>query len=71
MKIASFVAEKYGVAKLKPSTLNTDKYKIMKQRNWNADVSDAKRDFGFAPQYSLERGIEETVKAYKQSIDKK
>jgi len=71
VKIASFVAEKYGVAKLKPSTLNTDKYKIMKQRNWNADVSDAKRDFGFAPQYSLERGIEETVKAYKQSIDKK
>lgn len=71
VKIASFVAEKYGVAKLKPSTLNSDKYKIMKQRNWNADVSDAKRDFGFNPRYSLERGIAETVKAYKQSIDRK
>ncbi len=71
VKITSFLAEKYGVAKLKPSTLNTDKYKIMKQRNWNVDVSDAKRDFGFAPKYSLQRGISETVKAYKQSIDKK
>lgn len=62
--IASFFAEKWGVAKMRPSTLNRDKFKIMKQRNWSCDVSDAKRDFGFNPQFSLERGIKETVKAY-------
>ncbi|MDE6240086.1 MAG: NAD(P)-dependent oxidoreductase, partial [Muribaculaceae bacterium] len=61
---ASFVAEKWGVVTLKPSTLNRDKFKIMRQRNWNCDVSDAVRDFGFRTAYPLERGIEETVKAY-------
>ncbi len=61
---ASVVAEKWGVMKMKPSTLNRDKYKIMKQRNWCADVSDAVHDFGFAPRFSLEDGINATVKAY-------
>lgn len=62
--IASVVAEKWGVARMKPSTLNRDKFKIMRQRNWNCDVSDAVSDFGFDPKFSLERGIDETVKAY-------
>ncbi len=61
---ASVVAEKWGVMKMKPSTLNRDKFKIMKQRNWCADVSDAVHDFGFAPRFSLEDGINATVKAY-------
>jgi len=62
--VASVIAEKWGVMKMKPSTLNRDKYKIMKQRNWNADISDAVNDFGFAPKFSLEKGIHETIKAY-------
>lgn len=62
--VASVVAEKWGVARLKPSTLNRDKFKIMRQRNWNCDVSDAVRDFGFKTRFPLQRGIEETVKAY-------
>ncbi|MDE5929222.1 MAG: NAD(P)-dependent oxidoreductase [Muribaculaceae bacterium] len=64
---ASVVAEKWGMIRLKPSTLNRDKYKIMKQRNWNCDISDARRDFGFSPKYSLERGIDATVAAYLES----
>ncbi|MBQ3959702.1 MAG: NAD(P)-dependent oxidoreductase, partial [Muribaculaceae bacterium] len=31
----------------KPSTLNLDKFKILKQRNWLCDTADAERDFGF------------------------
>ncbi len=68
--IASVVAEKWGVMKMRPSTLNRDKYKIMKQRNWNADISDAVADFGFNPRYSLEKGIEQTVEAYLCSKNK-
>lgn len=63
--IASVVAEKWGIARMKPSTLNRDKFKIMRQRNWNCDVSDAVRDFGFHADYPLSRGIGETVRAYK------
>ncbi len=70
--IASVIAEKWGVLKMKPSTLNRDKFKIMKQRNWSCDISDAKRDFGFSPRYSLRDGIKATVAAYlKEKQDKR
>lgn len=62
--VASYVAEKWSHISLKPSTLNRDKFKIMRQRNWNCSVAEAEADFGFHADYSLERGIEETVKAY-------
>ncbi len=62
--LASVIAERIGTLKGKPSTLNRDKFRIMKQRNWNCDVTDAIRDFGFNPKFPLERGIHETVKAY-------
>lgn len=61
---ASAVAERIAAAKQQASTLNRDKYKIMKQRNWACDVRDAQRDFGFKVNYPLERGIAATVKAY-------
>ena len=38
----------------------------MKQRNWNVDVSYAVADFGFNPQFDLERGIKATVEAYRK-----
>lgn len=59
--VASVVAEKWGLIRMKPSTLNRDKFKIMRQRNWDCDISDAVRDFGFSPRYSLRDGIHETV----------
>lgn len=62
--VASVVAEKLGTITLKPSTLNRDKFKIMKQRNWSCTIDDARRDFGFKPEYPLERGIDATVSAY-------
>ncbi len=63
----STVAEKIGALTLKPSTLNRDKFRIMKQRNWNCSVDDAVADFGFTARFPLERGIAETVKAYLES----
>ena len=53
---------------MRPSTLNTDKYKIMKQRNWNADPSEAQNDFGFVAAHSLEDGIRLTVEAYRRDL---
>lgn len=48
-------------------TLNLDKYKIMKQRNWQCDISDAVKDLSFKPEYDLRRGVEETVAWYKEN----
>lgn len=70
LKIACRISEKYGAAKLQATTLNSDKYNIMAQRNWSCDISDAQRDFGFNPQVSLEEGIRRTVKAYRQTKEK-
>lgn len=71
LKIACVVSEKYGAAKLQAVTLNTDKYKIMAQRNWNCDITDAERDFGFRPQIDLEEGIRRTVRAYRNESKNK
>lgn len=60
----SVAAEKFAAARGKSSTLNRDKYKIMRQRNWTCDISDARRDFGYAPRWQLERGLAATVRAY-------
>lgn len=68
---ASVIAEKWGTIRLKPSTLNRDKFKIMKQRNWSCDVSEAKNDFNFSPRYSLRDGIKKTVAAYLEEKNNK
>lgn len=62
--IASCAAEFWSRLSLKPSTLNRDKFKIMRQRNWNCSVEEAQRDFNFTVNYPLERGIRATVDAY-------
>ena len=67
VKIVYSVAEKIGLVTLKPSTLNRDKFKILKQRNWQCDTSEARRDFGFAPKYSLREGIREAIAWYREA----
>lgn len=47
------------------TALNTDKYHILSQRNWQCDITPAMRDFGFNPEWSLERGVKESVRWYK------
>lgn len=69
VSMASVVAEKYGIFKMRPSTLNTDKFKILRQRNWAVDPSRAIADFGFAPIHDLESGIAATVQAYRAEQD--
>ncbi|MDE6628762.1 MAG: NAD(P)-dependent oxidoreductase [Muribaculaceae bacterium] len=65
--VASAVAEKAARWQGKTSTLNLDKFKIMKQRNWTCDVSDARRDFGFTARINLREGIRRTVEAYRSA----
>ncbi len=66
VRTVSFVAEKIGVAKGKPSTLNSDKFNIMKQRNWAVDISKARRDFGFNTEVELREGVGKAVGWYKR-----
>mgnify|MGYP001520965070 FL=1 len=65
LKVVSLLAESWAKWNKIPSTLNSDKYNIMKQRNWQCDITPAVRELGFAPQYNLEQGVKETVAWYK------
>ena len=50
----------------KTPTLNLDKYRIMKQRNWQCDISDAVKELDYRPKYDLKKGVDETVAWYKK-----
>lgn len=50
----------------KLQTLNMDKFHILKQRNWRCDITPARRDLGYDPQWPLDRGVKEAVAWYKQ-----
>jgi nucleoside-diphosphate-sugar epimerase len=50
----------------KMNALNDDKYHILSQRNWQCEIEPAVRDFGYAPEWSLEQGVAESIRWYRQ-----
>ena len=64
LKTVSTLAEMFSKITKKPSTLNRDKYKIMKRRDWTCDITPITQDLGFHAEYDLERGIRECVRWY-------
>lgn len=50
----------------KLQTLNMDKFQILKQRNWRCDITPARQDLGYNPQWPLHRGVKEAVAWYKK-----
>lgn len=67
LKAVSIVAESISRITKKPSTLNRDKYIIMKQRNWKCDITPLVNDLGFTAKYNLKDGLEESVSWYKEN----
>ncbi|MDR2918559.1 MAG: NAD(P)-dependent oxidoreductase [Tannerella sp.] len=59
--IVCVLSEGIGCLIRQPMTLNTDKYKILKQRNWVCDMQPLTEDLNFKPQYNLRKGLEETI----------
>lgn len=65
LKVISLFAEFIATRLGRSSTLNSDKYKIMKQRNWQCDITSTVEELGYVPQYDLEKGVRETIAWYK------
>lgn len=61
------VTEWWGKLSMKPSTLNSDKFNILKQRNWLCDTSQAEQDFDFKAHYSLKQGLQEAINWYRDA----
>ncbi len=66
LKVISLFAEWITKRRGKIGTLNSDKYNIMKQRNWQCDITPTIKELGFTPQYDLARGVKETIAWYKE-----
>lgn len=66
LRAVCLVAGRVAALLGKTSTLNTDKYNIMKQRNWQCDISPACRELGYRPVWPLEAGVPEAVAWYKK-----
>lgn len=66
LKVISFLADQIAKLSGKVSTLNPDKYKIMKQRNWRCDITPLQKELGYEVEYPLERGVKEIIAWYKK-----
>ena len=66
VRIACHCSEWIGKLLKKSMTLNSDKYIILKQRNWICDVTPLQDDLGFIPAYPLRKGLEESIEWYKK-----
>ncbi|WP_293672205.1 NAD(P)-dependent oxidoreductase [uncultured Parabacteroides sp.] len=64
--VACLCSEWVGRLLKKSMTLNTDKYIILKQRNWICDVTPLRDELGFVPAYPLRRGLEESIEWYRK-----
>jgi nucleoside-diphosphate-sugar epimerase len=64
--VACVCSEWIGKLLKKSMTLNSDKYRILKQRNWICDVKPLQDDTGFSPAYPLRKGLEESIAWYKK-----
>jgi len=67
LKVVAAVSERVGRISGKAATLNTDKYNILRQRNWRCDIEPAMDELGYHPHYKLDRGVAETMAWYKDN----
>lgn len=67
LKAVSVCSELLAGIAGKASTLNSDKYNIMKQRNWLCDTTKTETELDFSIDYNLKRGTEEMIEWYKEN----
>ena len=60
--VACVCSELTGKIFNKAMTLNTDKYKILRQRYWVCETERTRRELEFIPEYDLMDGLEETIR---------
>jgi nucleoside-diphosphate-sugar epimerase len=61
VRVACFCSECFARLSNRPATLNTDKYLILRQRDWSCDTAPLRDDLGFVADYPLARGLAETA----------
>lgn len=67
LRVITIVGDKWGKITGKVTALNNDKYHILRQRNWRCDITPAKQDFNYNPQWQLPQGVKEAMAWYKEN----
>ncbi len=62
--LAAFISDIGSRINKKPSIINLDKFKQMRQRGWIATIDKATEKLSFQPQYSLQVAVQETIDWY-------
>ena len=62
--VAAVVSEIIGKIGKNPGVFNRQRFQEMKQDAWIADTTKASEVLSFSPQYSLQKGVEETINWY-------
>ncbi len=66
LRIITMIGDLVGRIRGKVTALNSDKFHILRQRNWRADINPAIRSLGFSPKVKLEEGVKNIVRYYEQ-----
>ena len=66
LRVVCWVSGRISRLTGKMNALNDDKYHILSQRNWQCEIEPAIADFGYAPQWSLEQGVEASILWYRR-----
>jgi nucleoside-diphosphate-sugar epimerase len=66
IRTIAYMSEKIGKISHSYPVLNIDKVNEIKARNWSVDISETKKDFGFEPEFTLDKGIPVTVAWYRK-----
>ena len=66
VKPAAFLSEKWAALFGRTTTFNSDKYTIMKQRNWACDITPLREAIDFTPAHRLKEGVAKTVTWYRE-----
>lgn len=61
LRVITFFGDIYAKLTGNITALNSDKYHILRQRNWRCDISKAVEKLHYKPQYDLERGVNEMI----------
>lgn len=64
VKPAAILSGKVASLLGRSTTFNSDKYLIMKQRNWSCNIDPLRKDIGFTPKWKLREGVKMTVDWY-------
>lgn len=66
LRVVTYLGEYWGRIMGRPTTLNNDKYYILRQRNWRCDIEPTMDELGYHPHYKLDKGVKLTMAWYRQ-----